>query len=63
MIGEEDENGVERIIIDEKKEKFPCRMRRSNGRTHQIFPDHKVIISVMNGYKKKKTQKRKLKQL
>ena len=29
MIGEEDENGVESIIIDEKKEKFPYRMKRS----------------------------------
>ena len=44
MIGEEDENGVESIIIDEKKEKSPYRMRR----THQIFPDHNVMSSVMN---------------
>ena len=39
MIGEEDENGVENIIIDEKKEKSPYRLRRSDGITHQIFPD------------------------
>ena len=30
MIGEEDENGVESIIIDEKKEKSPYRLRRSD---------------------------------
>ena len=65
MIGEEDENGVESIIIDEKKEKSPYRMRRSDGITHQIFPDHNVMSSVINWvlYKKKKTQKSKLKQL
>ena len=33
MIGE-DENGVESIIRDEKKEKYPYRMRRSDGITH-----------------------------
>ena len=37
IIGEVDENGVESIIIDEKKEKSPYRMRRSDGITHQIF--------------------------
>ena len=36
-IGEEDENGVESIIIDEKKEKSPCRMRRSDEITRQFF--------------------------
>ena len=44
---EEDENGVESIIIDEKKEMSPYRMRRSDGITHQFFPDHNVMISVM----------------
>ena len=48
MIREEDENGVESIIIDEKKEKSPYRMRRSDGINHQIFPVHNVMISVMN---------------
>ena len=48
MLGEEDEKGVESIIIDEKKEKSPYRMRRSDGITNQIFPDHNVMISVMN---------------
>ena len=48
MIGEEDENGVESIIIDEKKENSPYRLRRSDGITHQIFPDHNVMSSVMN---------------
>ena len=48
MIGEEDENGVESIIIDEKKEKSLYRLRRSNGITHQIFPDHNVMSSVIN---------------
>ena len=42
MIGEEDENGVESIIIDEKKEKSPYRMRR-DGITYQLFPDHNVM--------------------
>ena len=48
MIGEEDENGVESIIIDEKKEKSPYRLRRSDGITHQLFPDHNVMSSVIN---------------
>ena len=48
MIGEEDENGVESIIIDEKKENSTYRMRRSDGITHQFFCDHNVMISVMN---------------
>ena len=48
MIEEEDENGVENIIIDEKKEKSPYRMRRSDGIAHTIFPDHNVMISLMN---------------
>ena len=48
MIGEEVENRVESIIIDEKNEKSPYRMRRSDGITHHIFPDHNVMISVMN---------------
>ena len=42
------ENGVESIIIDEKKEKSPYRMRRSDGITHQIFHDHNVMSSVIN---------------
>ena len=48
MIGEEDKNGVESIIIDEKKEKSPYRLRGSDGINHQIFPDHSVMSSVMN---------------
>ena len=48
MIGEEDENGVESIIIDEKKEKSSYRMRRSNGITHKNCPNHNVMSSVMN---------------
>ena len=48
MIGEEDENGVESIIIDEKKEKSPYRMRRSDGITHQFCTGHNVMISVVN---------------
>ena len=48
MIGGEDENGVESIIIDEKKEKSPYRWRRSDGITHQIVPDHNVMSSVIN---------------
>ena len=64
MIGKEDENGVESIKIDEKKEKSPYRMRRSDGITHQIFPDHTVMSSVMNWVpEEKNTKKRKLKQL
>ena len=43
MIGEEDENGVESIIIDDKKEMSPYRLRRSDGITHQIFPDPNVM--------------------
>ena len=37
MIGEEDENGVESIIIDGKKEKSPYRMRRSDGIAKKIL--------------------------
>ena len=48
MIGEEDENGVESIIIYENKENSPYRMRSSDEITHQIFPDHNVMILVMN---------------
>ena len=48
MIGEEDENGVESIIIDEKKEKSLYRMRRSDEITHQFFPDHNMMILVIN---------------
>ena len=48
MIGEENENEVESIIIDEKKEKSPYQMRKSDGITHQIFPNYNVMISVMN---------------
>ena len=33
MMGEEEENGVESIIIDENIEKFSYRMRRSDGIT------------------------------
>ena len=64
MIGEEDENGVESIIIDEKKEKSPYRMRRRDGTSHQIFPDHNVTSSVINWVQEEKTHtKRKLKLL
>ena len=60
MIGEEDENGVESIIIDEKKEKSPYRLRRSDGITHQIFPDHNVMSSVINWIQEEEnTQKKK----
>ena len=48
MIGEEDENGVESIIIDEKKEMSPYRLRRSDGITHQVFPNDNVMSSVIN---------------
>ena len=61
MIGEEVENGVESIIIDEKKERTPYRMRRSDGITHQNFPDHNVMISVMNWVQQEETQKKKIK--
>ena len=46
MIGQEYENGVGSIIIDKNKERSQYRMRRSV--THQIFPDHNVMISVIN---------------
>ena len=58
MIGEEDINGVESIIIDEKTEKSPYRMGRSDGITHQFFPDHNVMISVMNWVQEEETQKK-----
>ena len=61
MIGEEDENGVESIIIDEKKEKSPYRMRRSDGITHQIFPDHNVTSSVINWVQEEENTKKKTK--
>ena len=61
MIGEEDENGVESIIIDEKKEKSPYRMRRSDGITHQIFPDHNVMSSVINWVQEEENTKKKTK--
>ena len=48
MLGEERENGVESILIYEKKEKSPYRMMRSDEITHQIFPNRNVMISVMN---------------
>ena len=48
MLGEEEENGVESIIIDENKEKSTYRRMRSDGITHQIYPDHNVMSSVMN---------------
>ena len=48
MIGEKDKNVVDIYIIDEKKEISPYRMRRGDGITHQMFPDHNVMISVMN---------------
>ena len=38
MIGE-DEKGVEIIITYENKEISPYQMRRSDGISHQIFPD------------------------
>ena len=61
MIGEEDENGVESNIIDEKKEKSPYRMRRSDGITHQIFHDHNVMISVINWVQEEENTKKKTK--
>ena len=48
MIGEEDENGVESIIKDERKEMSPYRIKRSDEITHQIFLDPNVMISVLN---------------
>ena len=59
MIGEEDENGVESIIIGEKKEKSPYRLRRSDGITHQIFPDHNVMSSVINWVQEEENTKTK----
>ena len=56
MIGEEDENGVESIIIDEKKEKSPYRLKRSDG---IIFPDHNVMSSVMNWVQEEENTKNK----
>ena len=61
MIGEEDENREESIIIDEKKEKSPYRMRRSDGITHQIFPDHNVMISVINWVQEEENTKKETK--
>ena len=61
MIGEEDENGVESIIIDEKKEKSPYRMRRSDGITHQIFPDHNVMSLLINWVQEEENTKKKTK--
>ena len=58
MIGEEDEHGVKSIIIDKKKEKSPYQMRRSDGITHQIFPDHNVMISVMNWVQEEENAKK-----
>ena len=58
---EEYENRVESIIIDEKKEKSPYRIRRSDGITHQIFPDHNVMISVMNWVQEEENTKKKTK--
>ena len=55
MIEEDAENGVESIIIDEKKESSPYSMRRSDGTTHYIFPDHYVIIPLMNWVQEGKT--------
>ena len=52
MIGEEDKTGVESIIIDEKKEKSPYRFRRSDGITHQFFPNYNVMSSVMKWVQK-----------
>ena len=63
MIGEQDENGVESIIIDKKKEKSPYLMRRSDGITHQIFLDHNVMISVMKNKQEEENKKRQLTQL
>ena len=54
MVGEEDKNRVEGIILDEKKEKSPYRMWRSDGITHQVFPDHNVMSSVIRRRKHKK---------
>ena len=61
MIGEEDENGVESIIIDEKKEVSPYRMRRSDGITHKKFPDHNVMSSVMKWAQQEENTKMKTK--
>ena len=58
MIGEENENGVESIIIDENKEKSPYRMRRSDGITHQIFLDHNVMSSVINWVQEEENTKK-----
>ena len=58
MIGEEDENGVESFIIDEKKEKSPYQMRRSDRITHLFFPDHNVMISVMKWVQKEENTKK-----
>ena len=32
-------------------------MRRSDGITHQIFPDHSVMISVLNWVQKEEEKK------
>ena len=58
MIGEEDENGIESIIIDEKKEKSPYRLRRSDGITQKKFPDHNVMSSVMNWVQEEQNTKK-----
>ena len=34
-------------------------MRRSDGITHQFFPDHNVMISVMNLVQEEETHKKK----
>ena len=52
------ENGVKSIIIDEKKEKSPYRLRRSDGITHQIFQDHNVMSSVINWVQEEETHKK-----
>ena len=51
---EEYQNGEESIIIDEKKEFSPYQMRRSDGITHQIFPNHNVMYWVQEKKHKKK---------
>ena len=54
MIGEEDEYGVESIIVDENKEKSPYRLRRSDGITHHFFL---ITSSVINWVQKEENTK------
>ena len=61
-VGRQQQHGIESIIIDEKKEKSPYRMRRSDGITHQIFPDHNEMISVMNWVQEEENTQKKEKE-